>query len=178
MEASREKDGFNASRGRAIQNVVIKQLEKLENENTDKKTIVKRLKEVYKLAEEVIEHEEQATKSLDLVTEIKKQLDSFNQSTKAIHLNTIKRLGKLESTQTWAKVAAKEALPPSLSNTIPTPASTPKSSVPPNSPASLTDMRREDRDVIVNVNKQGNEQDCDHREPGCSHQSGRTPETR
>ncbi|KAI4156946.1 MAG: hypothetical protein LQ342_008576, partial [Letrouitia transgressa] len=149
----------------------------LENDNFNKKIVIKRLKEVYEIAVEIIKHEEQATESLSLVVEIKKQLDSFNQSIKEIHLNTIKRLDKLESTQTWAKVAAKEALPPSLSYIIPTPASTSKSSA----PSSLilagpTDTRREDRDIIVNVNKQGYTQDCDHYKPGYNYQLERTPE--
>ena len=87
------------------------------------------------------------------IDRLESSLSGVAQSQKQQFANITKRLDKFESTKSWAQVAAKEALPPSLTGT---PKTSP--SLASTEPASPPDTRRVDRDLIINQNKDASDQ--------------------
>jgi len=98
------------------------------------------------------------------IDRLEASLSGIAQSQKQQYTNINKPLDKFESTKSWAQVAAKEALPPSLNGT-----GSPKTSpsLASTAPAAPPDTRREDRDLIVDINKNKDASD----------QSGKPPPT-
>ena len=104
----------------------------------------------------VRKHQQQLADGLvGTIDRLESSLSGIAQSQKQQFNNLTKRLDKFENTKSWAQVAAKEALPPSLTNGTPRTSPSLASTVPAASPP---DTRREDRDLIVNINKDASDQ--------------------
>ena len=104
----------------------------------------------------VRKHQQQLADGLvGTIDRLESSLSGIAQSQKQQFNNLTKRLDKFENTKSWAQVAAKEALPLSLMNGTPRTSPSLASTVPAASPP---DTRREDRDLIVNINKDASDQ--------------------
>ena len=122
---------------------------KQENPTITCKDITKALKTIIELAQK-----QQFTATISgTIDRLESSLSGVAQSQKQQFININKRLDKFESTKSWAQVAAKEALPPSLTGT---PKTSP--SLASTVPASPPDTRRVDRDLIINQNKDVSDQ--------------------
>ena len=114
-------------------------------------------KQVRKALKEIIETAQGfalASNITGSLNRLETSISGIVQSQKQQFTNISKRIDKFENTKSWAQVAAKEALPPSLAN------GTPKTSpsLASTAPASPPDTRREDRDLVVNINKDTSDQ--------------------
>lgn len=104
--------------------------------------------EDFNIARDLMNYIVKECKKVDDIKELKSSLQDIAKSNRTMSQNITRRLDKIENTRSWAQIAAKEAVPPSIvaSNTSPNSLST--------SPASPPETRRDDKDVLVNVNKE------------------------
>ena len=116
---------------------------------------VKYVKKALKGIIEIAQRHQFITGITGTIDRLESSLSGIAQSQKQQLTNINKRFDKLENTRSWAQVAAKEALPPSLTNST-TPKTSP--SLASTAPASPPDTRREDRDLVVNINKDASDQ--------------------
>lgn len=115
------------------------------------KKIIKELTNLERITKSIAAALMQSDVYNDALSGVQKYLENTSRSQKSMTQSIIKRLDKLENTKSWAQVAAKEAVPPSLASSLPAGS---QSSL----PACPPENRRDDRDVLVTVNKGATDQ--------------------
>ena len=138
-----------------ISTIIKKQLDNINDDKINAKSLKKALRKVLELTEQLHEEATAASTLMSNKMGLESSLQSISQAQKQYHTDISKRISKLEQTKTWASVAAKEALPPSIAKTSPPP-TVGGSSI--STAASPPESRREERDVIVNINKRTDQQ--------------------
>ncbi len=167
-DSSHQPSAGNLTGLRTIIELIANLKETLNTENgqPSRESVIEFCDRILPIAQELDENAA-AQDSPDVLKEMSKGMRELANATKSHHKQIMTRLDRLNTTQSWAQVAAIEALPPSIARISS-----------PNTPFTMTtssrEARCEEKDILVNVNKDPADQPA---QSPASHAETRTAET-